>query len=173
VDARGNWWGTKTLGEMVKLGEGGNISAIEDFHDKPDTFYRDKAYPRDRVLFSPWEPQTVPHTDPPASSFARIKGKVVFGGNPVPGERVHAYVNAAGSFKGQGFTYSAPTAADGSYSMNLPKGSYFLVVKGPRPPFPSAEPGVGSFFGFYGGNPVTVGAGSVETFTIQADRKPK
>lgn len=173
VDARGNWWGTKALGEMEKLGEGGNISVIEDFHDKPDTFYRDKVYPRDRVQYSSWEHQAVPDTNPPASAFARIRGKVLFGDNSVPGVRVHAYSNADDSFKGQGFTYSAPTAADGSYFLNIPGGSYFLVVKGPRPPFPSAEPEAGAYFGSYGGNPIQIAPGTSTSITLQANRKTR
>ncbi len=171
VDARGNWWGVRTAAEMEQLGVDGNITVIEDFHDKPETFYLGKPYPRDRVRFSPWEREPVKETAPAPSPFAKIIGTVISSGNPVPGVRVHAYGSAAESFTGQGFTYSAPTAADGSYSLNVPQGSYFLFVKGPPPPFPYSEPGANAFFGAYGGNPVTVGAGATGTFTIEAARR--
>ena len=96
---------------------------------------------------------------------------MLFGADPAPGVRVHAYPEAGESFTGPGFTYSAPTAADGTFTVNLPSGSYFLVAKGPRPPFPSVEPGTGDFFGLYEHNPVAVGAGSAANVTIRVDRK--
>lgn len=173
VDARGNWWGAKALAEMEQFGADGNISAIEDFFDKPDTFFHDKPFPRDRVQFSPWERELLANSGAPLSSFAKVKGAVVSGGTPVPGVRVHAFTDTEGSFKGQGFSYSAPTGADGSYSLNLPGGTYFLVVKGPLPPFPGAEAGPGAYFGSYSGNPLQITPGTNASVTIQADRKPK
>ncbi|HEY5997975.1 MAG TPA: right-handed parallel beta-helix repeat-containing protein [bacterium] len=172
VDARGNWWGAAALSEMERLGAEGNISVIEDFHDKPEVFYFDKPFPRDRVAFSSWEPRPLTDTGPPPSRVARIAGTVRSAGVPVPGVRVHAYKDVEGGFRGQGFAHSGPTAEDGSYTLYLPAGSYHLVAKGPRPAFPNAEAGPGDLYGLCAVNPVTVGAGETGTCAIDAAPLP-
>jgi parallel beta-helix repeat protein len=171
VDARGNWWGPEALEEMERLGEEGNITVIEDFHDKPDTWYQGKSYRRDRVVFSPWEKLPLAESGPPEKAYAGVKGKVIFGGAPLRGARVHAYRGAEGGFRGEGFSYSAPTGEDGLFSLTLSPGTYFLVAKRTSPPFPRRDPGPKEFFGYYGGNPVTVTSGAYGESNIQVVRR--
>ncbi|HWR98014.1 MAG TPA: right-handed parallel beta-helix repeat-containing protein [Candidatus Methanoperedens sp.] len=171
VDARGNWWGRDANEEMAKLGEDGNAALIEDVHDKPDTFYEGQSYRRDRAAFAPVAPEPIAAAGPPAKSNCGVAGKVVLAGAPLPGVRVHAYADAKNAFKGEAEVYSAPTAKDGSFVLHLPPGVYFLVAKGPSPPLPAEEPREGGFFGYYGGNPVTVSAGVYASANIQAVRR--
>jgi len=161
VDARGNWWGKSAIEEMAKLPVDGNSGAIEDFYDKPDTWDWEgkEKYRRDRVVFTPWESEQLKDAAPPAKSFTGIRGKVLSDGKPVAGVRVHGYRDAGGGFRGEGVTYSAPTAADGTFSVTLGPGAWYLAAKGPVPPFPNADPGAGALFGIYSGNPLTLEPG--------------
>jgi hypothetical protein len=171
VDARANWWGASATAEMEKVGENGNISVIEDFFDKPDTFYQEEVYRRDRAAYAPWEKEPLKQVGPPPREYSGIVGKVIFNGNPVAGVRVHAYNDGEGGFRGEGQAYSSPTDADGSFSLNIPAGTYFLVAKGPTPPYPFSEPGSGALFGYFEGNPVTVGSLAKETSIVQVVRR--
>lgn len=171
VDARGNWWGTAATEQMTRLGPQGNSPVIEDFFDKPDTLFGAETFRRDRVLFTPWE--TSPLKDvgssPPASSG--VRGKIVAGEKPIAGMRVHAFESAAGNFRGEGLSYSAPTTADGSFSLYLAPGTWYLIAKASLPPFPNADPGADALFGYYDGNPVTISPETQTSITIQAVAK--
>jgi parallel beta-helix repeat protein len=167
VDARGNWWGAAATTQMEQLGAEGNVAVIEDVHDKPDTFYEGAVYRRDRAAYSPWEKTALKDAGPPAVSYTGVRGRVVFGGKPVAGVRVHAYTDHTAAFRGEGYSYSAPTDRDGAFSLNLVAGAYFLVAKGPLPPFPQGEPAPGAFFGYYSGNPAQVSDGPFGTCDIE------
>lgn len=171
IDARGNWWGKAAADEMAKLGPDGNSSVIEDFFDKPDTLFGAETFRRDRVSFTPWESAPLVGVGPPSPTWSGVRGKVVSGGKPVAGVRVHAYETAAGNFRGEGLSYSSPTAADGSFSLFLEAGAWYLIAKAPLPPFPDAEPGADALFGYYGGNPVTLGSTSTASVNIQVVRR--
>lgn len=171
VDARGNWWGARATQEMALLGAEGNSSAIEDFHDKPDTWYGEEKYPRDRVVFAPWETEPLKDAVPPAKTATGIRGKVVAAGKPLAGVRVHVYDDPSAGFRGPGIVYSAPTTDDGSFFLDLKDGTWYLVAKGPLPPFPDRDPGDNAHFGYYGGNPITVAPGSTVTANIQVIRR--
>jgi parallel beta-helix repeat protein len=160
VDARGNWWGTRATEEMAKLPAGGNSSVIEDFFDKPDTWEGQDKYPRDRVVFVPWESEALKDVGPPAKTISGIRGRVLADGKPVSGVRVHVYKDAAGGFQGEGVTYSAPSASDGGFSVDPGAGPWYLVAKGPTPPFPGYATAKGDYLGAFSGNPVTLVPGS-------------
>jgi parallel beta-helix repeat protein len=170
VDARGNWWGEAAAREMAEVGGEGDVSIIEDVHDKPDTFYQATPYPRDRVAFAPWEEAPLSGAGRPERSSSGIRGKAILGGEPIAGVFVHAYRSANGDFKGEGFAY-ALTGKDGSYTLNLAPRAYFLVAKRPATLFPHHDPGPGGLFGYYGGNPVTVTAGVYAESNIQVVRR--
>jgi len=171
VDARGNWWGEKVTREMAAAGEDGNISAVEDVRDKPDTEYNGVKFPRDRAAFAPWAAAPIPGAGRPLKAYSGITGKVVAGKNPVAGARVHAYRTAEGGFRGEGLVYSAPTGEDGRFTLYLAPGAYYLLAKKPTPGFPSAEPATGDAFGYYGASPVAVGPGSWREVTLQTVRR--
>ena len=103
----------------------------------------------------------------PAETYSGVRGKVIAGGTPVAGIRVHAYLDAAGGLRGEGYSFSAPTDQDGNYTLNLVKGTYYLVAKGRVPQFPHLEPGPGAPFGYYGGNPVQVAPGAFSVCNLQ------
>ncbi len=171
VDARGNWWGEAAAREMAAAGGEGNVAAIEDVRDKPDTYYNDVAYPRDRVAYAPWETAPNAAAGRPARGPSGVTGKIVFEGGAAAGARVHAYRDAAGGFAGEGVAYSGPAGPDGAFSLSLPPGAWFLVAKGATPAYPQRDPGEGGFFGYYGGNPVTLGAGERREANIQVVRR--
>jgi parallel beta-helix repeat protein len=171
VDARGNWWGEKLTAEMAAAGEGGNVSAIEDVRDKPDTEYNGNKYPRDRAAFAPWATAAIAGAGRPPKAYSGIRGKVVAGKDPVAGARVHVYRTADEGFRREGLPYSAPTGEDGAFTLFLAPGSYFLIAKNPALRFPSAEPAPGDPFGYYGASPIAVGAGTWREVTLQTVRR--
>jgi parallel beta-helix repeat protein len=168
VDARANWWGEEPTAQMRSLGEEGNVGAIEDGRDKPDTEYMGKKFPRDRVAFAPWEEKPLSDVGRREARYSGVRGKVMFAGKAAQGVRVLAYENADDAFRGEGVSYSAPSGADGGFTLSLKPGRYFLVAKRPQPPFPASEPAPGELFGYYGGNPVLVSAGAYREVTLYA-----
>ena len=108
---------------------------------------------------------------PHATASAGIRGKVVSAGKPVAGVRVHAYADASAGFRGEGIASSTPSAADGSFTLELKVGSWYLVAKGPLSSTPDAESVDDALFGYYGGNPVALGAGTRVTANLQVVRR--
>ena len=67
VDARNNWWGERTAREMEEKGEGGNIEAFDDYHDRNEVSYPDwgeGSYRLDRVKYRPWAKEAFPGAGP-------------------------------------------------------------------------------------------------------------
>jgi hypothetical protein len=113
--------------------------------------------------------------DPPRLPAAStvVQGKVVAAGKAVAGVRVQAYPDASAGFGGDGAASSAPSAADGSYTLDLKEGSWYLVARGSRPSTENTGPGEESLFGYYGGNPVSITAGTRVTANLQVvPRRP-
>ncbi|HEY5998992.1 MAG TPA: hypothetical protein VI078_06760 [bacterium] len=99
-----------------------------------------------------------------------VTGKVLFEGKPAAGIRVHAFADAAGGFAGSGAASGGPTGEDGRFTLLLEPGRYFLVAK-QAAGGADAEPAPGSLFGYYGGNPVKVVAGSTVEANLQVVRR--
>lgn len=74
-----------------------------------------------------------------------VNGRVVLGGEPLPGIRVGVWPGL--DFSGEPLARSVPTAEDGSYSLDLPPGDYALFATDTER----------SLFAFFGRNPITVG----------------
>jgi hypothetical protein len=106
----------------------------------------------------------------PATASAAVRGKIVSAGKPVAGVRVHAYADASAGFRDEGIASSAPSAEDGSFTLDLKEGSWYLVAKGPLPSAPDTA-GDDALFGYYGGNPVALGAGARVTANLQVVRR--
>ena len=107
----------------------------------------------------------------PGPQGSGIRGKVLFEGQPAAGVRLHGYLSPGGDFKGPGQASFWPTADDGKFQLALNPGRYYLVGKKTVTLSPDAEPGVGEFFGYYGGNPVTVSEGSFTEVNLQVVRR--
>lgn len=93
-----------------------------------------------------------------AGDFTGVRGWATWNDNTAAGVVVYAYRDFDRGFPGDSVAVSAPTAADGSYSLELPAGSYILAAArtadgGPRELRP------GDAFCFFGGNPVRVDPG--------------
>jgi hypothetical protein len=93
---------------------------------------------------------------PPGTGF---EGRVVREGEVVAGARIYVYRTFADVMGKKPFAVSSPTADDGSWKIDLPRGKYYLVAKrraggegdGPLAP--------GDDFAYHGSNPVTVAPG--------------
>jgi hypothetical protein len=93
---------------------------------------------------------------PPGTGF---EGRVVREGEVVAGARIYVYRTFADVMGRKPFAVSGPTADDGSWKIDLPRGKYYLVAKkrtggggdGPLAP--------GDDFAYHGSNPVTVAPG--------------
>lgn len=58
-----------------------------------------------------------------------ITGRVMQNGVPVLGAQVFAYLHASRGLRGPGYGASEPTGMDGTYSINLPPGTYFIAAR--------------------------------------------
>jgi len=115
--------------------------------------------------------QAAPHeagTPSAATERAGVEGRVVRNGKPLAGLRVHAFLDAAESFRGDGYASSDPTTEKGLFTLVLPPGRYYLVAKGSIASSSPASPVPGEYFGYYGSNPVTVFPGVMTTRNIPA-----
>lgn len=83
-------------------------------------------------------------------------GIVLAGGVPLGEARVTAYLRVEGSFRDMGFAASSPSAADGSFVLDLPPGSYYLVARKRAGGGAAGPMRKGDAFGYYADNPVTV-----------------
>ncbi len=95
---------------------------------------------------------------PPYGEFTGVRGRTAWNDNTVAGAIVYAYRDFDDGFPGNPVAASSPTPADGSFSLELPPGDYFLaaVLKSG-----DARSGLqaGDRFCYFGGNPVHVNPG--------------
>ncbi len=87
------------------------------------------------------------------------EGRVVVAGTVTPGARVYAYRSFADFMESKPLAVSAVTGDDGKYSMDMPKGSYYLVAKKRKDMSADAPVAPGDLFSFQGSNPVAVQPG--------------
>lgn len=97
-----------------------------------------------------------------------IKGKVTAGGKPLPGAVVSLYSRPDGGFRGAPDFASPPTGPDGSFSVTVPKGQYFVLAR--KTAGGGREVSPGDFYAYYGGNPVVVAQD--ETIVIGVNCSP-
>lgn len=90
----------------------------------------------------------------PAFAAGGIKGRTAWRGEVVAGVKVRAYRSIADIPADRALAVSAPTAADGTFTLDLPPGSYYLTARSyatrPRP---------GDYFCYYSGAPARVNEG--------------
>lgn len=89
----------------------------------------------------------------PALAASGVKGRVAWEGELIPGVTVRAYRAIADIAKGKDAGASAPTTLDGTYSLELPPGDYFLTARDYQ-----GKPVAGKHFCYYSGAPVQVAA---------------
>ncbi|MCF6177835.1 MAG: carboxypeptidase-like regulatory domain-containing protein [Geopsychrobacter sp.] len=80
-----------------------------------------------------------------------VKGRVAWRGQLIPGVQVRAYTAIDMIAAGKVFAISDFAAQDGTYTLELPPGRYYLTARND-----SGTPGPGDYFCYYSGAPVIV-----------------
>jgi hypothetical protein len=97
-----------------------------------------------------------------------VAGLVLSGGRPAEGARVFAYLRTETAFRDPGFAASAPTGPDGSFVLELPPGSYYILARRREGGGVAGPMRKGDLFGYYPGNPVVVPPGRYERISVPA-----
>jgi len=91
----------------------------------------------------------------PAADFTGVRGWVSLNGEAIPGVTVYAFREYDGGLASEPVARSAPSPADGTYSLPLPPGIYTLVAaRTEGRGLPDLREG--DLFCYFGGNPVRV-----------------
>ena len=102
----------------------------------------------------------------PAFAAGTIQGKVSSQEKGLAGATVRLYAVAGERVTGKPDYQVDQTAADGSFSVQVAPGQYFLLAQKYADP---ANPGqAGDIFAYYGGNPVVVGEGETINMGLNA-----
>jgi len=104
----------------------------------------------------------------PALAASGVQGRVSWRGEVAAGLKVRAYRSIADIPAERAVAVSEPTAADGTYSLELPPGSYYLTARSYE-----EKPAPGEFFCYYSGGPVRVGAGAYSNVGFNLIRIPQ
>ncbi len=88
-----------------------------------------------------------------------FEGRVVREGQIMGGARIYAYKDFADVLACRPFSVSAPTADDGTYRMDLPPGTYYLVAK-KRSGAGDGPLEAGDYHCFHGSNPISAAPGA-------------
>ncbi len=107
-------------------------------------------------------------TAAPALAASGIQGRVAWQGQLVPGVTVRAYRAIADMAAGKEIAASAPTSLDGTYSLELPAGEYFLTARDY-----ADRPAAGKHFCYYSGGPVRVTPGRFTNVGFNLIRIPE
>lgn len=97
-----------------------------------------------------------------------VQGRIAWRGELVPGITVRAYRSIEAISAGEPVAVSGPSELDGTYSLDLPPGRYFLTARD----FEGA-PEPGDYFCYYSGSPVRVAAGHRTTVGFNLIRVPE
>ncbi len=102
-----------------------------------------------------------------------IRGLVLFNGKPLSGAQVMVYLNANSNFKGLGFDQRF-TDARGRFIIDLPEGTYYLLVRKRRSGQMAGPLVTGDYYAYYEGNPLVVRDGkyldAALTCVVKQDR---
>lgn len=89
----------------------------------------------------------------------QVKGKAVYQNKGISNANVYAYQKSEKSFSLSLINVSPPADGNGNFSLELKPGIYYLMVKKTKVPGENLLEN-NDYFGYYGGNPVRVSAGS-------------
>ncbi len=100
-----------------------------------------------------------------------LEGRVTVDGQVVTGGVVFAYLTYADVLAFKPFAASGATADDGSYSLDLPPGKYFVVAKKRAAGLADGPLSVGDALSYNGSNPITVDPGGYVHVGFSLSRK--
>ncbi|PLY03095.1 MAG: hypothetical protein C0623_02565 [Desulfuromonas sp.] len=97
-----------------------------------------------------------------------VRGRIAWRGELVPGLTVRAYKSISDIAEERVVAASGPSQVDGTYSLALEPGSYYLTARDYE-----GEPKPGNYFCYYSGSPVRVVAGHETTVGFNLIRVPE
>ena len=100
-----------------------------------------------------------------------LEGRVTVDGQPVPGGAVFAYLSYEDVLAFKPYAASGATGDDGSYTLDLPPGKYFVVAKKRAAGVTDGPLAVGDGYSFNGSNPITVDPGAYVHVGFSLSRK--
>lgn len=101
-----------------------------------------------------------------------ITGVVYEGDAPAEGAVVQAYLDARRGFKGPPYAASTPSGSDGSFTLPLEPGSYFIVAKRRTPGQKIGPLEAGDLFGSLPDFPLTLRSGEAKSVSIEMVKLP-
>jgi len=118
------------------------------------------------------QPPPPPAAAPAGSAKGNgLEGRVTVDGQVVTGGAVFAYLSYADVLAYKPFAASGATADDGSYSLDLPPGKYFVVAKKRAAGLADGPLAVGDALSYNGSNPITVDPGGYVHVGFSLSRK--
>lgn len=103
-----------------------------------------------------------------ATAASGVKGRAAWRGEVGAGITVRAYRAIADIGREQAVATSTPTGLDGTYSLDLPPGNYYLTARNY-----DGKPEAGKLFCYYSGAPVTVRANTYTNVGFNLVRIPE
>jgi hypothetical protein len=103
-----------------------------------------------------------------------FEGRVVFDSQVFPGARIYAYKTFEDLVAAKPFAVSGPTADDGTWKLEVPRGKYYLAVKKRQAGAEDGPLAIGDYYSFQGSNPITVATGKythVGFFLVRYENK--
>jgi len=97
-----------------------------------------------------------------------IRGRIAWRGELVPGVTVRAYRSIDDIAAGKEIAVAGPSKIDGTYSLALPPGSYYLTARDY-----DGAPQAGNYFCYYSGSPVRVAADHQTTVGFNLIKIPR
>lgn len=104
----------------------------------------------------------------PVLAASGVRGRVAYRGDVVHGLKVRAYRSISDIPAEKPVSVSAPSALDGTYTLELPPGSYYLTARSYE-----TTPSPGDYFCYYSGAPVRVDDGAFVNVGFNLIRIPK
>jgi len=103
-----------------------------------------------------------------AQAASGIQGRVSWRGETIAGVKVRAYLQIEDIAAGKVLAVSAPSAADGTYRLELPPGDYVLTARSFE-----GEPAPGDYFCYFSGSPARVRPESFTSIGFNLIRIPE
>lgn len=107
----------------------------------------------------------------PGESVSGFEGRILLDGDPLPGARIFAYRTFPDFLARVPHAVSLPADGDGTYTLPLPPGSWFLVAKNLAGGSGDGPLATGDSFSYQGANPIRLAPGQMLHLGFAMTRK--